>query len=126
MITLGKRLAAFGVLCAVFIIELVKASVDVARAVLSDKRRLRPAIVAVPLDLRTDMGITTLANLVSLTPGTTSLHISDDRKTLYVHVLDRDSDEQVVRSIKQTFETRVRAVEGEDPKETMNEKGAVA
>lgn len=126
MITLGKRLAAFGVLCAVFIIELVKASVDVAWAVLSDKRRLRPAIVAVPLDLRTDMGITTLANLVSLTPGTTSLHISDDRKTLYVHVLDRDSDEQVVRSIKQTFETRVRAVEGEAPKETMNENGAVA
>lgn len=126
MIALAKRLAAFSVLCAVFIIELVKASVDVTMAVLSDKKKLRPAIVAVPLDLRTDMGITTLANLVSLTPGTTSLHISDDRKTLYVHVLDRDSDEEVIRSIKQTFETRVRAVEGPDPKRALTEKGAVA
>ncbi len=126
MISFVKRFAAFGVLCAVFVIELVKASVDVAIAVLSDKQKLRPAIVAVPLDLRTDMGIATLANLVSLTPGTTSMHISDDRKTLYVHVLDRESDEQVVRGIKQTFETRVCAVEGQAPKAKSNKEGAVA
>lgn len=126
MISFIKRLAAFGVLCAVFVIELVKASVDVAVAVLSDKQKLRPAIVAVPLDLKTDMGIATLANLVSLTPGTTSMHISDDRKTLYVHVLDRDSDDEVVRSIKDVFETRVRAVEGDRPDAPTAEKGAVA
>jgi multicomponent Na+:H+ antiporter subunit E len=126
MISLLKRLGAFGLLCGVFIIELVKASVDVTVAVLSNKQKLKPAIVAVPLELRTDMGITTLANIVSLTPGTTSLHISDDRKTLYVHVLDRESDEDVIRSIKDTFETRVRAVEGPAPRETVAKKGAVA
>jgi multicomponent Na+:H+ antiporter subunit E len=126
MISLLKRLGAFGLLCGVFIIELVKASVDVTVAVLSNKQKLKPAIVAVPLELRTDMGITTLANIVSLTPGTTSLHISDDRKTLYVHVLDRESDEDVIRSIKETFETRVRAVEGPAPRETVAKKGAVA
>lgn len=126
MISLLKRLGAFGLLCGVFIIELVKASVDVTVAVLSNKQKLKPAIVAVPLDLRTDMGITTLANIVSLTPGTTSLHISDDRKTLYVHVLDRESDEDVIRSIKDTFETHVRAVEGPAPRETVAKKGAVA
>lgn len=126
MISLLKRLGAFGLLCGVFIIELVKASVDVTVAVLSNKQKLKPAIVSVPLDLRTDMGITTLANIVSLTPGTTSLHISDDRKTLYVHVLDRESDEDVIRSIKDTFETRVRAVEGPAPRETVAKKGAVA
>jgi multicomponent Na+:H+ antiporter subunit E len=119
-------LGAFGLLCGVFIIELVKASVDVTVAVLSNKQKLKPAIVAVPIELRTDMGITTLANIVSLTPGTTSLHISDDRKTLYVHVLDRESDEDVIRSIKDTFETRVRAVEGPAPRETVAKKGAVA
>ncbi|MFN3131157.1 Na+/H+ antiporter subunit E [Roseibium sp.] len=126
MISLLKRLGAFGLLCGVFIIELVKASVDVTVAVLSNKQKLKPAIVAVPLDLRTDMGITTLANIVSLTPGTTSLHISDDRKMLYVHVLDRESDEDVIRSIKDTFETRVRAVEGPAPSQTVTKKGAVA
>ncbi|MFK7792515.1 MAG: Na+/H+ antiporter subunit E [Devosiaceae bacterium] len=112
MIAFLSRLPAFLVLCVVFLIELVKASVDVAIAVLSDKKKLRPAIVAVPLDLRTDMGIATLANLVSLTPGTTSMHVSEDRKTLCVHVLDRQSDEAIIADIKDTFETRVRAVEG--------------
>ncbi len=113
MITFLSRLPAFSVLGVVFLVELVKASVDVAVAVLSDKQKLRPAIVAVPLDLRTDMGIATLANLVSLTPGTTSMHVSDDRKILYVHVLDRESDQAIIDDIKNTFETRVRAVEGQ-------------
>lgn len=126
MISYAKRFSAFAVLCAVFIIELVKASIDVAVAVLSDKKKLRPAIVAVPLDLKTDMGIATLANLVSLTPGTTSMHVSDDRSTLYVHVLDRDSDEEVIASIKETFETRVKAVEATTRKKAASKKGALA
>ncbi|MCA1242061.1 Na+/H+ antiporter subunit E [Stappia stellulata] len=122
----AKRLWAFAILCGVFLVELVKASVDVAIAVFSDKQRLRPAIVAVPLDLKTDMGIATLANLVSLTPGTTSLHVSEDRRTLYVHVLDRDSDEDVIDAIKTTFETRVRAVEPAGPHPVRRKEGAVA
>jgi len=126
MISLAKRLGAFAVLCGVFLVELVKASVDVAIAVFSDTTRLRPAIVAVPLDLKTDMGIATLANLVSLTPGTTSMHVSDDRRTLYVHVLDRDSDAEVIRSIKDTFETRVRAVEPAGSNGARGNTGAVA
>lgn len=111
MIKFASRIVSFAWLCVVFLIELVKASVSVARAVLSPKQSLSPAVVAVPLDLKTDFGIATLANLVSLTPGTTSMHVSDDRRTLYVHVLDRRSDEEVVREIKETFETRVQAVE---------------
>ncbi|MBV6658131.1 MAG: Na+/H+ antiporter subunit E [Devosiaceae bacterium] len=126
MIALISRLWAFAILCVVFIVELVKASIDVAMAVFADTQTLRPAIIAVPLDVRTDMGIATLANLVSLTPGTTSMHISDDRKTLYVHVLDRDSDEEVIRSIKDTFEARVRAVEGDAPVGQQGQKGMVA
>ena len=119
MISLLKRLGAFGLLCGVFIIELVKASVDVTVAVLSNKQKLKPAIVAVPLHLRTDMGITTLANIVSLTPGTTSLHISDYPKPLHVLVLARESDEDLIRSIKVTFETRVFAVEAPAPGEAL-------
>lgn len=126
MTDLAQRLWAFAILCGVFLVELVKASVDVAIAVFSDKKKLRPAIVAVPLDLKTDMGIATLANLVSLTPGTTSLHVSEDRRTLYVHVLDRDSDEDVIDAIKTTFETRVRAVEPAATRGVRTKEGAVA
>ena len=126
MTSFARRLWAFVILCCVFMIELVKASVDVAIAVFSDKGKLRPAIVAVPIDLKTDMGIATLANLVSLTPGTTSMHVSDDRKTLYVHVLDRESDDDVINSIKNVFETRVRAVEPEGEPAARQQDGAVA
>jgi multisubunit Na+/H+ antiporter MnhE subunit len=56
--------------------------------------------------------ITTLANCVSLTPGTTSLHVSEDLSTLYVHVLDAPDPDAVVTSIKDTFETRIKEIEG--------------
>lgn len=100
------------VLSAVFIKELVLSSVAVARQVLGDSAALRPAILAVPVDLRSRAGITTLANCVSLTPGTTSLHVSEDLSTLYVHVLDAPDPDAVVTSIKDTFETRIKEIEG--------------
>ena len=52
-----------------------------------------------------------LANLVSLTPGTTSLHVSDDRKILYVHCLDAPVVDEIVADIKDTFERRIAEIE---------------
>jgi multicomponent Na+:H+ antiporter subunit E len=106
------RIAKSAVLAAVFVRELVFSSVAVARQVLGDSTTLRPAILAVPLDLRSRAGVTTLANCVSLTPGTTSLHVSEDLSTLYVHVLDAPDPDGVVASIKDTFETRIKEIEG--------------
>jgi multicomponent Na+:H+ antiporter subunit E len=68
---------------------------------------MRPAIVAVPLDLTSDFQITLLANLITLTPGTLSLDISDDKKILYVHGMYVDDVDEFRRSIKQGFEKRV-------------------
>ncbi|RAI02347.1 sodium:proton antiporter [Acuticoccus sediminis] len=99
------------VLAAVFLRELVVSSVAVARTVLSADAQPRSAIIAVPLDVRTDAGITTLANCVTLTPGTTALHVSEDRRTLFVHVLDTVSESEVVAGIKSTFERRIREIE---------------
>lgn len=96
----------------VFINELVRSSIAVARQVLGNSSDLKPAILAVPLDLRSSAGVTTLANCVSLTPGTTSLHVSEDLNTLYVHVLDAPDPKAVVEGIKDTFETRLKEIEG--------------
>ena len=96
----------------VFISQLVRSSVAVARQVLGDSSNLRPAILAVPLDLRSNAGVTTLANCVSLTPGTTSLHVSEDLSTIYVHVLHAPDPDAVVEDIKSTFETRIKEIEG--------------
>ena len=107
-----KRIGRSVTLGLVFINELFRSSIAVARQVLGDSSQLKPAILAVPLDLRSRAGVTTLANCVSLTPGTTSLHVSEDLSTLYVHVLDAPQPDAVVESIKSTFETRIKEIEG--------------
>ena len=99
-------------LAAIFIKELVVSSVAVARSVLGEKGASSSAIIAVPIELRTAAGVTTLANCVSLTPGTTSLHVSEDMSVLYIHVLDAPSPDDVIASIKEKFEARIKEIEG--------------
>ena len=96
------------VLAGLFLRELALSVQDVIRTVLDPRRARRSAIVAVPLDVRSDAGISVLANMITLTPGTTSLHVSDDRRVLYVHVMN--VSDQSVRQIKDGFERSVREV----------------
>lgn len=110
--SLPLRLGRAVLLFLVLLRELWLSSVAVARAVLAPKGSQQSAIVAVPLTLRTDLGITTLANCITLTPGTTSLHVSPDRSVLYVHALDAASAEEVVESIATAFQNRIAEIEG--------------
>jgi multicomponent Na+:H+ antiporter subunit E len=92
-----------------FLWELILASLRVAYEVLTPTHHMRSGIIALPLDAETDAEITLLANLISLTPGTLSLDVSDDRRTLYVHAMyiDDEDVEGLKRSIKEGFERRV-------------------
>lgn len=87
--------------------EVVLANLRVARIVLTPRPRLRPGIVAVPLEPATDAQITVLANLITLTPGTLSVEVSEDRRTLFVHAIDVESPEAFRRETKQGFERAV-------------------
>ena len=82
-------------------------SLRVVWDVLTPRHLSRPAIVVVPLDARTDLEIAVLANLVSLTPGTLSLEVSDDRSALYVHGMFVDDPDAFRREIKDGAERRV-------------------
>jgi multicomponent Na+:H+ antiporter subunit E len=99
---------AWLVLGGLFMRELLVSVWEVVLTVLPPARARRSGIVAIPLDVRSDTGIALLANMITLTPGTTSLHVSDDRKLLYVHVMNL-SDDTVAR-IKSGFEQRVKQV----------------
>jgi multicomponent Na+:H+ antiporter subunit E len=90
-----------------FLKELVVANLRIAAAVVFPEGRLRGAIVAVPLRLERDAEIALLANLISLTPGTLSLHVSGDRGTLYVHAMATASPGQLRREIREGFERRI-------------------
>ncbi|MFA7664867.1 MAG: Na+/H+ antiporter subunit E [Burkholderiaceae bacterium] len=102
---LPRRSLAWMVLVAIFLRELVFSVRDVIAAVLKPERIEHSGIVAVPLDLHTDAGIVLFANLITLTPGTTSLHVSDDRRQLYVHVMNLS--ENTVEQLKDGFERRI-------------------
>jgi len=90
-----------------FLKELVVSSIRVAIDVIRPTFTMRPAIIQVPLDVRGDVQITLLANLISLTPGTLSVDVSDDCACLYVHAMYGDDPAAVVRSIKHDFERRI-------------------
>jgi multicomponent Na+:H+ antiporter subunit E len=91
-----------------FLWELVKSSIRVTYEVITPNYTMRPGIVAIPLDVESDVAITLLANFITLTPGTLSLDVSDDRQVLYIHAMYVDSDvETVRREIKDTIERRV-------------------
>jgi multicomponent Na+:H+ antiporter subunit E len=63
--------------------------------------------VAISLDAKTDVEITMLANLITLTPGSVSLDVSSDRRFLYLHAMYIDDVEDFRESIKKTIERRV-------------------
>ena len=85
--TLLRRARAVLMLLAVFLWDLVVASLDVARIVLSPGIDTAPAIVVVPVDLEREWAVALAAYFASLTPGSTCLHVSDDRRQLFIHVL---------------------------------------
>lgn len=90
-----------------FLYELIKANIQVAYDVITPKFYMTPGIVRVPLDAETDIEITLLANLISLTPGTLSLDVSDDKKVLYVHSMYISDKEEFINGIKNGFERRL-------------------
>ena len=93
-----------------FIKELVIANLRVAYEVLTPGYQMQPAIIAIPLDTRSDFSITVLANLITLTPGTLSLDVSPDNDVLYVHAMYVKDVDLFRRDIKANFERRVMEV----------------
>jgi len=90
-----------------YVKEILLANLRIAYDVLTPRHRMKPGIIAVPLDVRTDLEIITLANLITITPGTMSLDISADRRILYVHAMDINDAEKLRRKIKNGIEKKV-------------------
>lgn len=102
------RAAGFLKFLGVFTRELVLANIAVARAVLFQPvADLAPGFVHYPTAGLTDFEIVVLSHCITLTPGTTSVEISDDRRTLVVHALDARDPQGVCDGIKKTLEAPV-------------------
>lgn len=95
-------------LAAFFVRELIVANFRVALDVLRPGIRIEPAVVAIPLDVSSDAEILLLSMLINITPGSVTIDLSDDRRTLYVHIMHMTSADQSRREIKDGFERRVK------------------
>jgi multicomponent Na+:H+ antiporter subunit E len=96
------------VLTALFFKELAVSATKVAWMVVQPKMVLKPGIFAYPLTVKSDFEIALLANLITLTPGTLSVDVSEDRRTLYVHALDCADPGALKRDIARGFERRIK------------------
>lgn len=105
-----RRLPMFVGFVLFFLRELVVSTLRVAWEVITPRKLRHTGIIAVPLDARTDTEITVFANLLTLTPGTLSLDVSDDRRVLYVHAMFVDDPDAMRREIKEGMERRVLAL----------------
>lgn len=94
-----------------FVTDVIVANITVVRLfLLPDISRLRPRFIEIPLDTEDPMVITILASVISLTPGTVSAEVSEDRQTLIVHGLDVADEKTAVQTIKTRYEAPLKEI----------------
>ncbi|MCH6482431.1 Na+/H+ antiporter subunit E [Pseudoxanthomonas sp. LH2527] len=98
------RLRSVPRMLGVLLLDIVQANVTVALQVLGPERKIHPGFIWVPLDIDNIHGIAALTSIITLTPGTVSSALSDDRRHLLVHVLNLDDADAVIRQIKTRYE----------------------
>ena len=100
-----RRVASLAVL---FLYELVMSAIRVFRLVLTpDLSTLQPGFIAYPLTVDRDFEISLLANLITLTPGTLSVDVSDNRRTLYIHAIHVPDPDAMREDIATGFERKI-------------------
>lgn len=90
--------------------DIIVANFDVVFLVVGPSKKLNPAFIAVPIDIKHELPITVLASTVSLTPGTVSAEISADKQWLYVHVLHLTNKEELIALIKHRYEKPLKEI----------------
>ncbi len=106
--TLLRRAFYAAVFVVRFLKELALANYQVVKLVLAPQLPIRPGFVSIPLEARTDFEITSFANAITLTPGTISVHIPDERDAIVIHAIDVGPDLDGLRnSVKQSLEAPI-------------------
>ncbi|MBN8236712.1 Na+/H+ antiporter subunit E [Halobacillus kuroshimensis] len=105
-----KRTWKFVQLILLFVRELVLSNLDILKYVYKPKQDMQPGIFALPIDVKTNFEITLLANLITLTPGTLSVVVSEDHTKIYIHAMDIPDVQETINDIKNSFEKQIMEV----------------
>jgi len=95
--------------------DIVVSNLQVARLILGPERRIEPRFVWVPIALRDPHAIASLAGIITMTPGTLSADLTDDRRYLLVHALNAGDEAALIADIKERYEAPLRIIFGEQP-----------
>ncbi|GAB3735198.1 Na+/H+ antiporter subunit E [Luteimonas pelagia] len=90
--------------------DIVLSNIEVARRILGPERAITPGFIWIPLELTSIHGITALASIITLTPGTLSAELTDDRRHLLVHCFNLDDADATVATIKQRYESLLKEI----------------
>lgn len=90
--------------------DIIVSNIEVARRILGSESSIRPGFIWVPLEIHDLHGITALASIISLTPGTLSTELTEDRRYLLVHCFDLDDAEATIGDIKSRYESLLREI----------------
>ena len=94
-------------LICLFFKELILANIAVLKVVLKPKLDMHPAFFKYETSLTQEWEITLLSSLITLTPGTVVVHISDDNKYLFIHAIDAADVDETIASIRDSFEKAI-------------------
>ncbi|WP_181686156.1 Na+/H+ antiporter subunit E [Halorhabdus salina] len=111
----------------VFLKEVITANVDVAYRVLAPSMPIEPDVIEVPLRVESDAAITTIANSITLTPGTLTMDYDGERNSLYIHAIAAFDPDAIVKPIR-TWEDYALRIFDEDrtPSDPVPDPDAVS
>lgn len=91
-------------LLSVVLWDIVKSNIEVARLILGPESAIKPCFVWVPLTIRDPHGIVMLAGIITMTPGTLSVDVTQDHGHLLIHAFNVDDEAALVADIKARYE----------------------
>lgn len=94
----------------VLIWDIILCNIEVARRVLGPERNIHPGFIWYPLELGNIHGISVLSGLITVTPGTVTASLSEDRKYLLIHVFNLDDPAQLIADIKRRYEMPLKEI----------------
>jgi multisubunit Na+/H+ antiporter MnhE subunit len=83
-----------------YLAKLVQANFFMAYIILSPKMKTQPGFIEFPLKIKSPAGLLLFSNLMSMTPGSLSADISNDRKTLLLHILITTDEQKIMKDIE--------------------------
>ncbi len=90
-----------------FFVDMLKANWEVTKDIMTPNYKTTPGIVQFPMNAKTDFEITMLCNVISLTPGTLILDVSEDKKVIFIHVMYITNKEKFINRMRNVTEKKL-------------------